>query len=554
MTEVGGRAGIDVSPAPAATPAAANAAAAASGGGAGAGSVGAAGGAIRAFFRERCILVTGATGFMGKVLVEKLLRSCPEVRTIYLLVRPKRGNDVRTRLDELLNASVFDILRKDSPEALRKLVPICGDITLPELGISAADRRLLVETVSIVFHSAATVKFDEALKLSVAMNIVGTKRLVQLCHKMAKLEALVHVSTAYCNCNREDVSELVYPPPADPEKIIQCVEWMDEDLLDSITPKLIGNRPNTYTFTKALAEHVLVEQSGSLPVAIVRPSIVTAAWKEPIPGWVDNLNGPTGMIAGAGKGVLRTILCHRDLVADLVPVDIAINLMISVAWHTATARPNNIIVYNCTSGSVNPIRWRDVEHLGYRYLLKNPYNDVLWYPGGSFKSSRLVNNACILAFHLAPAYLVDFLATISGKKPIMVRVQKKLQRAVSCLEFFTTHEWRFANDNVCRLLDRLSPQDRKTFDFDLVPLDWEDYLEKYVLGTRRFILKEDPATFPAARRHLKKMYWIHKATQLLTVVLFWRALMLRSETARNMWYALFGMVMRLARMIPLNRP
>nr|CAD7396895.1 unnamed protein product [Timema poppensis] len=150
-------------------------------------------------------------------------------------------------------------------------------------------------------------------------------------------QALVHVSTAYCNCNRQEIGELVYPPPADPDKIIQCVEWMDEELLNTITPKIIGNRPNTYTFTKALAEHVLIKQSGSLPVAIVRPSIVTAAWHEPIPGWVDNLNGPTGMIAGAGKGVLRTILCYRDLVADLVPVDVAINLLISVAWHTATA-------------------------------------------------------------------------------------------------------------------------------------------------------------------------------------------------------------------------
>jgi alcohol-forming fatty acyl-CoA reductase len=116
--------------------------------------------------------------------------------------------------------------------------------------------------------------------------------------------------------------------------------------------RLIGSRPNTYTFTKALAEHVLVQQSGNLPVVIVRPSIVTAAWREPIPGWVDNLNGPTGMIAGAGKGVLRTILCYRDLVADLVPVDVCINLMISVAWHTAVSRPKKIVVYNCTSGKI----------------------------------------------------------------------------------------------------------------------------------------------------------------------------------------------------------
>ena len=88
---------------------------------------------------------------------------------------------------------------------------------------------------------------------------------------------------------------------------------MDETTLNDpqMTGKLIGNRPNTYTFTKvsfvekkinvlpncifcnwqALAESVLVEEAGNLPVSIVRPSIVVAAWKEPIPGWVDNLNG-----------------------------------------------------------------------------------------------------------------------------------------------------------------------------------------------------------------------------------------------------------------------
>lgn len=58
---------------------------------------------------------------------------------------------------------------------------------------------------------------------------------------------------------------------------------MDSSLLEEITPKLIGDRPNTYTFTKALAENLLVEECGSLPVAIVRPSIVSAAWKDPYP-------------------------------------------------------------------------------------------------------------------------------------------------------------------------------------------------------------------------------------------------------------------------------
>jgi fatty acyl-CoA reductase len=83
---------------------------------------------------------------------------------------------------------IFDWLRKERPEALNKLVPVCGDIMLHELGISQSDQKILADRVSVVFHSAATVKFDEALKVAVDMNIVGTKRIVQLCHRMVKLE------------------------------------------------------------------------------------------------------------------------------------------------------------------------------------------------------------------------------------------------------------------------------------------------------------------------------------------------------------------------------
>lgn len=80
---------------------------------------------------------------------------------------------------------------------------------------------------------------------------------------------------------------------------------MDDKMVDEITPVLIGNRPNTYTFTKALTERMLQSESGYLPVAIVRPSIVLSSLKEPVAGWVDNWNGPTGIIAAAGKGVFR---------------------------------------------------------------------------------------------------------------------------------------------------------------------------------------------------------------------------------------------------------
>ena len=83
---------------------------------------------------------------------------------------------------------LFAKIRRDSPNDLQKIVPVAGDVTEPELGISEADQDLLIHCVSIVFHSAATVKFDEALKLSVTINMLGTKRLVELCHRMHNLE------------------------------------------------------------------------------------------------------------------------------------------------------------------------------------------------------------------------------------------------------------------------------------------------------------------------------------------------------------------------------
>lgn len=56
---------------------------------------------VRDFFRGKDIFITGATGFLGMALIEKLLRVCPDVGTIYMLVRPKKGKEVSARIEEL---------------------------------------------------------------------------------------------------------------------------------------------------------------------------------------------------------------------------------------------------------------------------------------------------------------------------------------------------------------------------------------------------------------------------------------------------------------------
>ncbi|GLV36881.1 uncharacterized protein CBL_02284 [Carabus blaptoides fortunei] len=506
---------------------------------------------VAEFYQNKTIFITGGTGFMGKVLLEKLIRSCPGISKIYLLIRAKRGQASQERLQHLLNSPLFDRLRKERPDDLKKIIAIEGDITQPELAISNSDIALLSRSVNLVFHSAATVKFDEKLKLSVTINMLGTQRLVELCKRMDHLEALVHVSTAYCNCDRTIVRETIYPPPIAPEQVSTLVDALDESLVDTITPRLVGNRPNTYTFTKALTESWLQENHGDIPVAIVRPSIVLSSINEPMTGWVDNWNGPTGIIAAAGKGIFRTMLCHPDKVADFIPVDMVINLMLVTAWKTATAKSKEILVFNCSTGQRMPITWSKFIGLCFVYMRKHPFSEVTWYPDGKITDSVVLNKVNTYLLHWLPAWIMDTAVWIVGGKPIMLKIQDKLSKASKCLEYFTTNQWQFEDGNVQRLFSQLSNEDKKEFNFDVSNMKWEEYVENYVLGIRRFMFKEDEKTIPKARSQLSKYYWFYRCLQVLSVMSVWHFLTLRYAPLRQLWSNALRLLLHIARMMPL---
>ncbi|EFA04974.1 Putative fatty acyl-CoA reductase CG5065-like Protein [Tribolium castaneum] len=505
---------------------------------------------VAEFYNGKTVFITGGTGFMGKVLLEKLLRACPGVAKIYLLIRPKKGQDAHERLKLLLCSPLFDPIRKSRPSDLHKVLPIEGDITQPELAISSNDRLTLARTVNIVFHSAATIKFDEKLKLSVTINMLGTQRLVELCKRMTNLEALVHVSTAYCNCDRSEVKETIYPPPMGPDQVTSLVDCLDESLLDSLTSRLVGNRPNTYTFTKALAECWLKENKGDLPLVIVRPSIVLCSFGGPLKGWVDNWNGPTGIIAAAGKGLFRTMLCDPEKIADLVPVDMVINLMLVAAWRIGTTKTKDMPIYNCSTGQRRPITWKHFVGLCFKYMRKHPFSDVTWYPDGTVTASRTLNIINKYLLHWLPAYIMDGLVWMAGGKPIMVRIQDKLCKAATCLEYFTMNEWHFDDENVRILSQQLNEKDREEFCFDVAKIDWEQYVEDYVLGIRRFIFKEESSSIPHARRQVSRLYWLYRCLQVASVMCMWHFLTLRYAPLRQLWGNALRLLIHLARMLP----
>lgn len=116
---------------------------------------------IRYFYRDKCVLITGATGFVGRFLVLRLLQTCP-VRTIYILVRAKRGKNYLERYQKFIDGEIFNFL--PCRKMLERVVPIEGDITLPGLCVRSNDIDLLVANVNVVFHSAASIRFNDPLK------------------------------------------------------------------------------------------------------------------------------------------------------------------------------------------------------------------------------------------------------------------------------------------------------------------------------------------------------------------------------------------------------
>ena len=289
---------------------------------------------IPEFYAGQEIFVTGGSGFMGKVLIEKLLRSCPDIKTIYVLLRPKKGKSIEERLKVITDLPLFTVLKSYNAMALEKLEVVSGDVSALDLGLSDADIDRMKD-VSIIFHSAASVRFDDPLKYAVFMNTRGTREVMEFAKKLNNIKVVMHVSTTYSHPELKYVGEKIHNPYVDWKKTIQICEKLDDDVLNLSTPKYTKFMPNTYTFTKALAEQVVDDYKNDLPLVMFRPSIVISSMKEPFPGWIDNFNGPVGLLVGSGLGIMRSMYCNPENIADFTPVDICIKAMIIAAWKRA---------------------------------------------------------------------------------------------------------------------------------------------------------------------------------------------------------------------------
>ncbi|XP_023160221.1 fatty acyl-CoA reductase wat-like [Drosophila hydei] len=483
---------------------------------------------IQKFFNKSNILITGGTGFLGKILINKLLTSCPNLTTIYLLVRSKNNKSVDTRVDEMFADPMFEILKTLSTKYTFYVKGIAGDCLKPGLGLNVNDRNLLIDNVDIVFHMAATVRFDEKLKTALKINVHGAYDIMKLCKEMKNLKSVVHVSTAYTHCPRKTIDEKLYSTHNNAKGLMIMAEYMPEKLLDHVTPILLGKWPNTYTFTKAVAEDVVQIYSEQLPVGVFRPGIVISTYREPVSGWIDNFYGPTGAIAGAGTGLLRTLRCNPKAIANMVPVDLCVNSMIAASWDIYERHKKasaDIPVYNFCTPNDNQLTWGEFTTKTTKYGLMYPTSKAVWYLCYSNSTNKATHMLSICFLHYLPALIIDIICLCIGKKPRLLNTYKKIHKFMNVISYFSTRDWDFRINNIQSLWSRMSNVDKDEFFFDMQQLDWDFFLQQYFRGIRKYLLKDPLETMPKALVKWNRLYWQHQILKaivyIILMILIW---------------------------------
>ncbi|CAO3649133.1 unnamed protein product [Cunninghamella echinulata] len=308
---------------------------------------------VKAFYKDKTVFITGATGFIGKALLWKLLSSLhQDIDQIFLLIRMnvsyRRYSNPFTRFnDEILSnkafvnlrrqmgATVFDQIIKD------KVKPINGDLLEHNLGLSEKDQAMVIKYTNIIFHCGANTDWNEHLDLSVKANALGTNNILNLANECGNVLSFIHLSPLQLYGSSGLSYNTIGGLPTDDsvEDMISLILNASNEELPTIFNQFKPYYPNTYLFSKSLAEHILTNDAQQkqlshfqqFPIGILRLSPVGPSVLEPLKGWADDVNGANGVILLAGRGSRVIDTGHGDVMADVIPVDYAVRTMIACA-------------------------------------------------------------------------------------------------------------------------------------------------------------------------------------------------------------------------------
>ncbi|XP_050281090.1 alcohol-forming fatty acyl-CoA reductase-like isoform X4 [Quercus robur] len=485
---------------------------------------------ILQFFENKTILVTGTTGFLAKVFVEKILRVQPNVKRFYLLVRASNNESATQRFrEEVIKKDIFRILRNNLGANLESFIfervtPISGDISYENFGIK--DSILIEEMwkeIDIVLNSAATTNFDERYDVALGINTYGALHVLNFAKKCIKLKVLLHVSTAYVSSEKggnilESPLRMEDTPKGTSRLVINAEKEVVEEYLGRLrvqgatneeitsTMKDLGIKraklygwPNTYVYTKALGEMLLGQLHQNLPLAIVRPTMVTSTYKEPFSGWIEGAGTIDGVITAFGKGRLKSFLGHPNSILDVIPADMVVNsIIMAMVTH---ANKSSQIIFHVGSSLRNPMKLPSLSDLISLYFTQNPWIDR---NGKSIKVSKLIvfSNIATFQAYMAIRYKLPLkvlwlanLMLCQYYREIRINLNRKVRVVMRMVDLykpyaFFTGSFDDSNTENLRVAIRESDVDVNLFYFDPRCIDWEDYImNTHIPGLTKYSMK-----------------------------------------------------------------
>ncbi|KAH7689037.1 Fatty acyl-CoA reductase protein [Dioscorea alata] len=346
---------------------------------------------------SKSILVTGATGFLAKLFVEKVLRTQPNVKKLYLLVRANDAISAKKRVEkEVVSKELFNVLREKYGASFdsffwSKVHAVQGDTTLENIGIRDVNLiEVLWREVDYIVHSAANTRFNERYDVSLSINTLGARNVTLFAKECENLRMFLHISTAYVTKEKKGLIREEIPEFAQvltPELEIELTESKMKELNANCTSnneikvymKELGMErankfgwPNVYSFTKAMGELQITKFKGNLPVTILRPTIILSTYKEPFPGWIEGIRTIDKFMVSYGEGEIVCFPGHPDAILDVIPGDMVVNAMLAAMANTDSHFTNYLTIYHVGSSTVNTMNCSLFFDVSYKYFSMHP--------------------------------------------------------------------------------------------------------------------------------------------------------------------------------------
>lgn len=512
----------------------------------------------------RHVLLTGATGFLGQAILERLLSGRPECH-ITVLVRPRRSQTAQFRVQRLLRKPVFEGWSATvGPDAVEQALAERITVLEGDLG----DVPPLPGDLDTVIHSASSVSFDLPIDEAFEANVDGPVSLYDAITATGTDPHVVHVSTCYVNgvvkgiveegplqhtvdraaeaqhavaarqhaeaqSRQADSLERLLGTSrrehrrAGAAVVAEAAEearasWVNNELVTAgrLRARTLG-WPDVYTFTKALGERVAEDSWGDHRLSVVRPSIIESAWRHPFPGWIDGYKVADPLFAAYGRGLLPEFPMIADAVIDLIPVDLVVDAIIAAA-ETPPAPGDPRYLQVCT-GARNELRFGELIRLVHDYFLENPVIDESGAPvlpqAWSFPTAPTVDQSVRRREIAARAA-----SAMAGRLPATTRTRAwlgqidkasrdlaTLRQFIDLYQHYAQTEVVFDDANTLALHEQTTKwavtdgDDRDRDGFDVTEVAWDHYLQQvhlpHIPGISRLVAKSS-SRGRAASTHL----------------------------------------------------